>query len=178
MREMIKRFLAILTSAAVAAAIFVGCSCSEESKVNNSSSTPIDATETTKAYPNITADSAVAGRYVNANYHYSLTIPDDAVDKIAIKGNDSIVYIYDKSILESYDDHHGVLAYIFVDSIEAEIPYTEYKVLGSDDKCNYILSIAEEKRQYDADDKEAKASYQECKGYLDAIAESFTLNNQ
>ena len=173
---MIKRFLAILTSAAVAAAILVGCSCSEESKVNNSSS-PIGTTDATKAYPNITADSAVAGRYVNANYHYSLTIPSDIADRIAIKGNDSIVYIYDKSILEKYDDHHGVLAYIFVDSIEAEIPYTEYKVLGSDDKCNYIMSIAEEKRQYDSDDKEAKKSYQECKKYLDAIGESFTLNN-
>lgn len=175
---MFKRIISILTIGAIATATFVGCSCSCDGSGDDITSSNTSDATSSKAQPNAIMNSAVNGTYVNENYHYTLTIPADIKDDISINGNDSIVTIYDKYVMELEDStYKGVLGYIFVDSAVASIPYTDgtYRVLQTDDEHNYILKYPEDE-QYDPNNAEAQASYENSVQYLDEIADSFTLN--
>lgn len=175
---MLKRVISILTVGAIAAVSFVGCSCScDGSSDEITSSTEATDTTSSKVQPNAIMNSAVDGKYVNANYHYQLTIPADVKNDVSINGNDSIVTIYDKYVMELEDDtYKGVLGYIFVDGASASIPYPDgtYRVIQTDDEHNYILKYPESD-QYDPDNEEAKTSYENTVQYLDEIADSLTL---
>ncbi len=170
---MAKRLITIISAALLALTILVGCSCnSSKSIVNTPSET--DANEPTKALANIYNNSMIDGVYKNENYGYQLTIPAEIEDSIEIRGNDSIVYIYDKYIYEKYGDQQGLLANIFIDNAQQEIPYKRYKLLGTDGIANYILKFTEDP-QYPEDDEKAKESYDNCMSYIDKIADSFKL---
>ena len=171
---MAKKLITLISAALLVLTILVGCSCnSTKSIVNKPRET--DANEPTKALPNIYNNSMIDGVYKNENYGYQLTVPAEIEDSIEIRGNDSIVYIYDKYIYEKYGEQQGLLANIFIDNAQQKIPYKKYKLLDTDGVANYILRYTEDS-QYPEDDEKAKKSYEKCMSYIDKIADSFKLS--
>lgn len=167
---MFKKILSLITSAAIMAAVLVGCSCSGETKKVTSSG----------AQPSAKTNSAIDGQYQNENFKYKLTIPAEVKDDISINGNDSIVTIYNKYVkdLGATSDqgrkYEGKLGTIWADNVDASIPYDKFVVLGKDEKRQYVFQYPGGD-QYDPDDKKAKENYENTEKYLQEILDSFTL---
>ncbi|MCQ4023300.1 MULTISPECIES: hypothetical protein [unclassified Ruminococcus] len=167
---MLKKVISLITSAAIMAAVLVGCSCSGETQKATSSG----------ATPNAVNNSAVDGNYVNENYKYKLTIPSEVKDEISINGNDSIVTIYNKYVkeLNAKDEkgnkYEGKLGTIWAENLNSTISFDDYVVLGKDSNRQYVFQYPAE-QQYDPKDKKAKENYEHTKKYLQEILDSFSV---